>query len=313
MYLDFILRSKYWKDYVNAIKGGSAQPGANAKQFAEFEFILPILPEQQAIASILTAIDDKIELNLQQNKTLEEMAMALYKHWFVDFGPFKDGKFVDSELGMIPEGWEVKRFEELVDVKGGKRLPKGTQLSTSKNSHPYIRVRDFGEIYLTESGMEYVPDEVFNSISRYITNSGDVIMSIVGTIGEVSIVGKNLDNASLTENCVKLILKDDQVSSELLYLYLTSTKGVNDLKNSTVGSTQPKLPIYNIKSLTIAIPRDKNSIENILNEINGVHQMIFNNTLENQALNTLRDTLLPKLISGEVRVKDIKQTLDQAL
>lgn len=109
-YIDFVLRSHKWKNYVDAIKGGSAQPGANAKQFGAFELHLPPLPEQKAIANILSAIDAKIENNLTINKTLEDMAMALYKEWFVDFGPFQDGKFVESELGMIPEGWEVKRL-----------------------------------------------------------------------------------------------------------------------------------------------------------------------------------------------------------
>ena len=102
-YIDFALRSKKWTDFIDGIKGGSAQPGANAKQFASFPIILPPLPIQRRIASILGALDDKIDLNLEMNKTLEEMAMALYKHWFVDFGPFKNGNFVESELGMIPE------------------------------------------------------------------------------------------------------------------------------------------------------------------------------------------------------------------
>jgi type I restriction enzyme S subunit len=104
-YVVYVLKSKYYFDFVSAIRGGSAQPGANAKQFSSFK--IPILPieEQHRIADILSSLDDKIELNLEMNKTLEEMAMAIYKEWFVDFGPFRDGEFVDSELGPIPKGW----------------------------------------------------------------------------------------------------------------------------------------------------------------------------------------------------------------
>ena len=93
--------------------GSANQANISPSQIKDIELQLPPLPEQTAIASILSTIDAKIENNLAINKTLEEMAMALYKEWFVDFGPFQDGKFVDSELGMIPEGWEVLTVKKI--------------------------------------------------------------------------------------------------------------------------------------------------------------------------------------------------------
>ncbi|MCB0843360.1 MAG: restriction endonuclease subunit S, partial [Bacteroidetes bacterium] len=104
--------------------GSANQANISPAQIKDIDLYLPPLPEQKAIAAILSALDDKIELNLQTNQTLEEMAMALYKHWFVDFGPFQDGNFVDSELGMIPEGWEVKRIEDITTLQYGKALKK---------------------------------------------------------------------------------------------------------------------------------------------------------------------------------------------
>jgi len=98
---------------------GSTMPMLNKSDFGKIEIEIPEIEEQKSIASILSALDDKIELNLQMNKTLEEMAMALYKHWFVDFGPFQEEEFEDSELGKIPKGWEVRTIGELYNTTSG--------------------------------------------------------------------------------------------------------------------------------------------------------------------------------------------------
>lgn len=157
--------------------------------------------------------------------------------------------------GMKMEEWKECKLGDLVTVKGGKRLPKGINLISTKNSHPYIRIRDLGKSkYLQlNSDYEYVDDETQKSISRYITNKGDVLISIVGTIGLIGIVGESLDNANLTENCVKLIdLKN--IDSNYLYYFLSSEIGQNEIKKGTVGAVQPKLPIKNIQDIDIPIP-----------------------------------------------------------
>ena len=153
------------------------------------------------------------------------------------------------------EEWKECKLGDLVTVKGGKRLPKGINLISTKNSHPYIRIRDLGKSkYLQlNSDYEYVDNETQKSISRYITNKGDVLISIVGTIGLIGIVGDSLDNANLTENCVKLIdLKN--IDSNYLYYFLSSEIGQNEIKKGTVGAVQPKLPIKNIQDIDIPIP-----------------------------------------------------------
>ena len=156
---------------------------------------------------------------------------------------------------MKMEEWKECKLGDLVTVKGGKRLPKGINLISTKNSHPYIRIRDLGKSkYLQlNSDYEYVDNETQKSISRYITNKGDVLISIVGTIGLIGIVGDSLDNANLTENCVKLIdLKN--IDSNYLYYFLSSEIGQNEIKKGTVGAVQPKLPIKNIQDIDIPIP-----------------------------------------------------------
>lgn len=154
---------------------------------------------------------------------------------------------------MSPEGWKSYKLGELVKVKGGKRLPKGKSLQEMQNAHPYIRVSDMGNRIIDKSKLLYVPDKIFTSISRYTVNDGDIIISIVGTIGLISQVTAELDNASLTENCVKFTNLNG-VLREYLYYFLISENCQNEIRSKTVGTTQPKLPLYNINSLQIKVP-----------------------------------------------------------
>lgn len=141
-------------------------------------------------------------------------------------------------------------LKSIVSIRGGKRLPAGKGLQTEQNAHPYIRVRDIGNRELPKNGLEYVPDEIFQSISRYIVETNDVILSIVGTVGSLSIVDKNHHLASLTENCVKLSGLDRQ-DALYLYYYLVSNDGQYEIAKGTVGAVQPKLPIYNIEKIPV--------------------------------------------------------------
>ena len=144
-------------------------------------------------------------------------------------------------------------LKSLVKIRGGKRLPAGKALQAAPNKHPYIRVRDVGQRRLPSQGMEYVPDALFLSISRYIVETNDVVLSIVGTIGALSIVDHNFHLASLTENCVRLNGLDRQ-DSLYLYYFLSSRNGQYEIAKGTVGAVQPKLPIYNIEKIPVPWP-----------------------------------------------------------
>lgn len=151
--------------------------------------------------------------------------------------------------------WKKCKLGEICHIKGGKRLPKGTNLITKKNLHPYIRIKNLGQEKTLElnSSYEYVEEKTQKSISKYIVNSGDIVLSIVGSIGLVGIIGRSLNNANLTENCVKLAnLKE--INSDFLYYYLISSKGQNEIAKGTVGAVQPKLPIKNIQNIDLDIP-----------------------------------------------------------
>ena len=142
-------------------------------------------------------------------------------------------------------------LERIVSVKGGKRLPAGASLQVNPSSHPYIRIRDMGSRLLPSHGLEYVPDSVFPSIKRYIVNENDVLISIVGTIGLVSLIDARFEKASLTENAAKLTGLD-KVDATYLYYCLRSPGGQEQIYQATVGAVQPKLPLYNI--LKIPVP-----------------------------------------------------------
>ena len=196
-------------------------------------------------------------------------------------------------------------LSSLADVKGGKRLPKGVNLITKPNSHPYIRVRNLNNMIFASlsSDYEYVDDETQKSIARYITSAGDVLVSIVGTIGLTAIVDDTLDNANLTENCVKLTnLKG--ITPEYLLLFLRSKIGVESINKGTVGAVQLKLPIKNIQSIPVPLLM---SVE--MQAFSDILSIMFNrissNIIETKRLSELRDVLLPKLMSGELDVSAI--------
>lgn len=153
------------------------------------------------------------------------------------------------------EEWKTYKLGDLATIRGGKRLPKGVALTPVANSHPYIRIRDLGHSRVLDINpiFEYVDDETQKSISRYIVNTDDVILSIVGTIGLTGIIGKSLNGANLTENCVKIVNLNG-LESRFLYYFLSSPIGQAEIERGIVGAVQPKLPIKNIQDISIPVP-----------------------------------------------------------
>ena len=182
----------------------------------------------------------------------------------------------------------ICKLGTLASVKGGKRLPKGVNLISTPNSHPYIRVRDLNNQRMLElnSDYEFVDDETQKQIARYIVQKGDIILSIVGTIGLVAIVGESLDNANLTENCVKIIVSG-KVDSKFLYYYLKSHIGQAEILRGTVGAVQAKLPIKNIQDIDVWVPQKdiQTKIASVLSYIDDKIELNnkINENLERQA------------------------------
>jgi type I restriction enzyme S subunit len=184
--------------------------------------------------------------------------------------------------------WNEAKIGEIAEVKGGKRIPKGRKLIKEPNSHPYIRIRNLGKTKYMQlnTDYEYVDEETQQMIARYIVNQGDILISVVGTIGLVGIVGNTLDKANQTENCDKII-NIKKVLSEYLYYYLVSSFGQDEIKKGTVGAVQPKLPLKNVKDIIVKYPpiKEQKQIVEILSAID--EKIELNETINNNLLQQL--------------------------
>lgn len=195
----------------------------------------------------------------------------------------------------LPKGWRKQRLDSICTVKGGKRLPADSELLDYPTDHPYIRVRDVGisrYVCLTDQ-FQYIDEETHQTISRYIVNTDDIVISIVGTIGLIGKIHSTLNKANLTENCVKLTDVVD-VTPDYLYYTLCMKKNNKEIDLLTVGAVQAKLPMYNIQSIDIVIPPE-DSISSFQSRMDIFNSQIEANTLEIQRLVELSNVLLAKL------------------
>lgn len=284
--------------HLERLSGQSAQPGLAVGTLSVQEINLPSLEAQRRIASILSSLDRKIELNNKINADLEEMAQAIFKNWFVDFEPFKDGKFVDSELGMIPEGWKVGRLDEIADVVGGstpsKAKPeyytqKGIAWLTPKDlsNHPAVYTSR-GEIDITEEG--------YNSTSTKLMPKGTILFTSRAPIGYISIA----QNDICTNQGFKSLVPK-KAGTCFLYCFLKYV--TPEIENKSTGSTFKEASGALMKSLQVIMPEQK-VFEEFEEIVSPLFARIESLEKENSRLSLLRDTLLPRLMSGEIEVPE---------
>ena len=277
----------------------SAQPGLSVTELAKQSIKIPSLSVQKKIADILSSLDSKIELNRRINDNLEQQAQALFKAWFVDFEPFKDGKFVESELGMIPEGWKVGRLEELAEIVSGGTPSKANAAYFDNKCIPWITPKDLsiqktkfvsrGEMDITEEGYQ-------NSSTRKIP-SGSVLFSSRAPIGYISIAKNELTTNQGFKSLVPI-----KAGTCFLYLYLKeNTKNIEAL---ATGSTFKEASGSLMKSLNVICP-PKSVFDNFENLV--FPYFSKQASLENEMahLSRARDLLLPKLMSGELKTNDL--------
>lgn len=257
-----------------------AQP---LKNFRNIELELPPLPEQKRIAAILSSLDDKIENNRRINKNLEEQAQALFKSWFVDFEPFKDGEFVDSELGLIPKGWRVGNIFDVAEIWDKKRKPlSGNERDRMDKIYPY---------YGATSVMDYVDDYLFDGIYTLLGEDGSVVKED-GLPYVQYVWGKIWVN-----NHAHVLTGKNNFSTGMLYTWLSITH----IKSLVTGAVQAKLSQGNMQKLYIPVAPESvlAAFDNITTEI---YAQMRNNEEESRRLAQLRDTLLPKLMNGEIKI-----------
>jgi type I restriction enzyme S subunit len=274
----------------------SAQPGLSVQLLSKLPIILPSIEKQNIIANIIQTLDNKIELNRRINENLEQQAQALFKSWFVDFEPFKDGKFVDSELGMIPEGWKVYELGNLCDsismthpCKKGELifLNTGDIENGSVLTNKYMNIKD-------------MPGQAKKSIKE-----NDILYSEIRPINRHYAFVNFPAHEYIVSTKLMVIRAIDKKLAIRLYQYLTSDDVINELQHEAESrsGTFPQIRFENIKKIKILI--GPNDIENQYTEfIENIYKMIFQYREEVIKLEHLRDTLLPKLMSGELKINN---------
>lgn len=301
-----------WPYFKNLENQSTTLSILNKSHFSKVPIVAPSLPEQKAIADTLSCLDDKIELNNRMNEILEEMAQAIFKSWFVDFEPFQDGVFVDSELGPIPTGWRVGGVGELVSkaITGdwGKDCAQGNYTEEVL----CIRGTDLPDLALGKKGKSPTRYILERNFDRKTLSHGDIIIEISGggptqSTGRTALVTEHLTtkykkSMVCTNFCRALSPKEKFhsafVYSMLKYLHRTGfffllENGTTGIKNLDINSLLYKHPVV--------IPNEE-IMESYASDYKSFIDLIHHKGTESEELSLLRDTLLPKLMSGEIRV-----------
>ena len=295
-YLMMWFRRPEFDRYARFKSHGSAREIFDWAEMSDTELPIPSPEKQQEIVREYNIIQNRIALNNQLITKLEETAQAIYKQWFME----------EIDFENLPEGWKFLNLGLFSSIKGGKRLPKGDELNDFKVGRPYIKVADMKKtkFLVLNSKFQYVSDEIQTQISRYTVNTNDVIISIVGTIGMINIIDKSLNNANLTENCMK-INNIEFVNAKFLYHYFNSEIGKRVIEESTVGGVQGKLPLYNIQSMSVLIPA-REVFEKFNSVIELIDSKLIIKVLENQKLEELKELLLAKMTRVESGMETVE-------
>ncbi len=287
----------HYPDFKNAavksMVGSSGRQRAQVDVLENIIMLLPSLPEQKQIASILSSFDDKIENNRRINENLEAQAQALFKSWFVDFEPFKDGEFVESELGMIPKGWRVGNIYEYINVIYGAPY-KSSLFNQENNGLPLIRIRD-----LKTNSPQFFTPEVLPT-TEYI-EAGDVVAGMDAEFIPYLWLG---EKGVLNQRCCKFKGKNDAISNYyILFLVKPQLEYVQSYKTGTTVSHLGKSDIDRFEFVTPPL----DVVLAFSKIINPMMEEVVNRSQESRRLASLRDTLLPRLMSGELKVDEIEK------
>ena len=296
-YMKYFTMSDNYKGWVKSFNTGSTRGNINAQTYGNLDVILPSRKQQDLLVGVLSSLDDKIELNNKINQNLESQAQAIFKSWFVDFEPFKNGKFIDSELGKIPEGWRVEKLGAVCEcVLGG--TPSRSRKEYWEGNIPWINSGKTNEFRVI-SPSEFISAEGLKKSATKLLPKKTTILAITGaTLGQVSL----LEIDACANQSVVGILENNLLPYEYIYMYVSHN--IEKIISHQTGGAQQHINKDNIKNFHIILPpqcelkRYTNAVENLYSEITN---LVF----QSRRLSQLRDTLLPKLISGEIDVSDV--------
>lgn len=311
-FLYYYLSQQHIVDLLHTIgeHSTSAYPSIKPSDIESLYLLIPPYEEQKSIAATLSCLDDKIELNNRINKTLEEMAQAIFNSWFVDFEPFQDGAFEDSELGMIPKGWRLGTIDECIDFYNGYAF-KSKELLDHEVLDSY-HVFKMGHIKKggglnNEGTKSWIAKSDCKHLGKYVLKKGDLLMCMTDMKGNVALLGHtalmNVDDVYIINQRVGLLRANNTFGIDFPYLYILTNSRffIENLRGRANSGVQVNLSTSEIKSSKIVIAPEEVNVK--FNDIvRPIFDKIFEIAKENQLLIGVRDTLLPKLMSGEIRV-----------
>ncbi|MEI0485169.1 restriction endonuclease subunit S [Brachyspira intermedia] len=281
-------------EIIKNLGNGTTFMEVNSASLKNLELPIPPLEEQKKIASILSSLDDKIELNNRMNKILEETAQTIFKEWFINFNfpneegkPYKKsgGKMIESELGEIPGGWEVTSLENILKVIKGKKTKETHIKKTDLLNSQYLTIDCYNN-----SNIEYT-----EYVEKMYVDKLDIIMVMDGASSGKLFYGKN---GILSSTMAKFYVENKNIN-EIVFFFLKKIE--NEIMYHTTGSAIPHANKQFILNKKIALPPKQ--LLNLTNYIKTIREKIISNVEENQKLTGIRDSILPKLMSGEIRIK----------
>ena len=285
-YLYYYFRSRFGRYKIECIVEQVAAAGIRGKDLIKIEIPVPDIQTQRGIVDCLSTLDEKIHYNSLINDNLEQQAQALYKSWFVDFDPFMGGEFVESEAGMIPKGWRVGNLLDVAELYDSRRKPlSGMQRSAMKKIYPY---------YGATSIMDYIDNYIFDGIYLLMGEDGSVVTD-EGYPFLQYVSGKFWPN-----NHAHVMQGKNGFTTEMLHCFLLK-KNISEI---VTGAVQAKISQGNMKKISLVIAPDAilNEFTKILDGIYAKIRCVFS---ENLKLEIMRDSLLPKLMSGELKINEI--------
>ncbi len=292
-YLKYYLQSGKGQKSLSARESGTTVTGIKQAELRRVDIEYPTYEDQRRIASILSSLDRKIELNNKINADLEEMAQAIFKNWFVDFEPFKDGKFVDSELGMIPEGWKVGRLTDVIKLMPGGTPKTSEPLYWDNGTIPFFSPKDVNGVYCFATE-KHITETGLNKCSSNLYPKDTIFITCRGTVGKVCLAA-----CDMAMNQSNYAIKAIDGYSQYYVFFLVKSVVERLIKKSN-GAVFSAITSKDFDE-EILIPSQK-AVEDFTNVIDGFFRRIFTIGTENSRLSLLRDTLLPRLMSGELDV-----------
>ena len=330
----YLALDKEFRNYAEGrMEGTTGRQRVSWQALSEYEFLIPPKDVRQKIAHILSTLDDKIELNRKMNQTLESMASAIFKSWFVDFDPVHakancedeaeleniakelgiskaildlfPSEFIESELGMIPKGWKIINFKDLVEKYIDNR---GKTPPLVENGIPLLEVRTLpnemlSSEYLTD---KCVSDEIYNTWFRSHLETDDILISTVGTIGLTSIVPPN-SKFVIAQNVLGIRANEEFILKKFMFYLMKSKFFIDAINARLVTTVQSSIKRKDMETINIIIP-DFSTQKEFVKIVTPIMEKMQSNEILN--LEKTRDTLLPKLLSGEIDVSDLSLEME---